>query len=269
MEQRADGRRLAGGVLERQVRSRRRLAHQRADGVEALGPGHERVARLVAHDLGGQSGPFVLAHVRQVGEHQLVVPVRESRPHDHCKGQAQAGSAFARATSTAAAELSDALTIRSGRSWSSASATAPEPVPTSCTRAPSGSSSASSTSSSVSGTRDQHAHVHLELDVTEAPCARGCRPPARGPRGGVSARTGAATRREAIGSSGEDRIVARSTPSASATSSSASRRGVSQPAASSAGIAASSTSRAVIRFSRSRARRPPACGASRRPRALR
>ena len=77
-------------------------------------------------------------------------------------------AALARARSTAAADASEAVTRRSGRSCASASATAPDPVPRSCTRAPAGSSSATSTSSSVSGRGIEHAPIDGHLDVAKA-----------------------------------------------------------------------------------------------------
>ena len=141
--------------------------------------------------------------------------------------------AFCAASSSAAALMSLALTCRSGRSSLSASATAPLPVPRSSTRAPARQLEADLDQQLGLRARDQRAAIDGQLEAAEARGVRRCRRPARAPpRGGARrpgrrARPGPATRQLAVG----QQPLARSTPSTCASSSSASSRGVSQPAA--------------------------------------
>ena len=138
-------------------------------------------------------------------------------------------------------------TRRSGRSAFSASAIAPEPVPTSQTRAP---------------RRQVEQRLDEVLGLRAAGSARAGRPPARssgspscrGCRRPARARAGARRTpwKRARGVRLEPRpgrttSAARSTPIAAASSSSASSRGVSQPAAVSAITAESSASRTLVR----------------------
>ena len=90
-----------------------------------------------------------------------------------------------------------------------------------------------------------------------SPCGRGCRRPARAAAAAAPSRRSAAPRRPATSrlGVGDQRAPARS-PVASASSSSASRRGLSTPAAASASTAASSASRTLPRPTPPRLSRP-------------
>ena len=89
LEEGADVGCLARCVLQRQPGAGRGPGAQLADRVEAVRARHERLARLVAPDLGGEPVPFVLAHVGQVRNDEVEAARGQSGLHRQLEGQLQ------------------------------------------------------------------------------------------------------------------------------------------------------------------------------------
>ena len=247
-----------------------------ADGVEAVGAGEQRLARLpLASPRAAASGQSRLGDVGEVGENQVEAPrplgsvpsrkrTRSARPRR---------AALARATSSAAGEVSVAVTSQPGSSSATARAIAPEPVPTSSSVA--GARSSASFDQQL-GLRPRHQHppVDRQLEVAETLCGRRCRRPARAATAAAPSRRTAAPPAAGTSASGSATSAARSQPIASASSTSASSRGSSTPAARSAvdrgaqRLANVGHANRCVQPSRRRPR-PPAAAASPRPRARR
>ena len=152
-QRRGHGGRLPGADLEREQPRRRRGrgGDQAVDDVEPVGAGEQRVARLVARDLGRQRARRPRRRAGWRAPRRRRPRRRAGRPARKATSSPSRAGVGARHGERVGAQRRWRRTSRSGRSSLSASATAPLPVPTSTTRAPAGSSSAASTSSSVSG----------------------------------------------------------------------------------------------------------------------
>ena len=83
-------------MLEGQARAGRHRFDQLANRVEPLDARGDRHARLVAVDLGHQSLPAVVADVRQVRDHQVVVARRHAVHNLHLERQPEPRGVFAR-----------------------------------------------------------------------------------------------------------------------------------------------------------------------------
>ncbi len=241
---------------------------------------------LVAEDLRRQRRPLGVGHVGGVAEQRVELvghPLQQVgvHPRDLQPQLARRWRGRARAPCSL---TSLPVTRRSGRSSLSASATAPLPVPTSSTLRPAAAEADLHQQLGLRA-RDQRARVHVQLQAAEAAHAgdvgdRLARHRAAAHRLLVGPHSGARHSQLAVGRAG----ARGRRPSMWASSTSASRRGVSTPAAVNAVIAPSSASRRGHRSAVGRRVRrpessgaahhahcgltppsaPPACGASRR-----
>ena len=178
------------------ARSARRsaAARDRGDRLEAVGPGEQRLARLLLGDLRLQRVPVALGDVgrlattrsnRRPAGHRAALEARPGR-----RGRAR--SAFARATSSARPPRCRSRSpSHSGSSSATARAIAPDPVPTSSTD-PRLELERDLDQQLGLRPRDQRPAVDRQLESGGSPCGRGCRRPARaGPAAAPSRRTGA------------------------------------------------------------------------------
>ena len=253
---------------------------QRLDRLEAVGPGDQRLARLVLADLRREPRPLGLADVGEVGERAgrsapSGSPASEPTPRRTTSTRRQA--------EPLGVGLRDLERVRRGvdRGHPRVRAARRRPRARSrrcrCRRrAPRGPQLERHLDEQLGlGPRDQHAPVDRAARSGGSPCGRGCRRPARAARRRrtISPNARAASDRRAAARA-RRRAAPGPSPVASASSSSASSRGVSTPAAASASTAAAERlarrcRRGTARSAPSRPSAPRAAGASPRPRARR